>query len=396
MLNRIDTYIVRAILAPLFATLGIAALLQVLERMLSLFDFVINQGGPLSVVWQMLGNLFPQYLSLSLPIGFFLGCQLAVRKLSLNSEYDAFSACGYGLHNWLRPALFVAFILMICSLILTSYIQPYSRYTYSGLIFDVRSGALGASIKAGEFTKIGDDVTLRIEGSRQEGKMLSHIFVQKREKGGRILAITAREGSFFITNNEQTLLLRLHDGLLLDLQRDQMSPRVLTFTVHDLKIDLPAIKAFRSRGDATNEMTLPELWQAAVAAPDAKKRAPFLSPFTARIVRAFMLLVIPFVALPLGMVGKRSSSTLGLTVGLILVLLWHKTLEFGESFSAMGEISIPVGIFLPSLVFALIGARLFHTAGFHVGAMPLGKLQAGWDVLRGLKKLFIRRAKRAL
>jgi lipopolysaccharide export system permease protein len=235
MLNRIDYYIVRAILAPLFATLGIAALLQVLERMLSLFDFVINQGGPLSVVWQMLGNLFPQYLSLSLPIGFFLGCQLAVRKLSLNSEYDAFAACGYGLHNWLRPALFVAFILMICSLILTSYIQPYARYTYSGLIFDVRSGALGASIKAGEFTQIGDDVTLRIEGSRQEGKMLSHIFVQKREKGGRTLAITAREGSFFITNNEQTLLLRLHDGLLLDLQRDQMTPRVLTFSVHDLK-----------------------------------------------------------------------------------------------------------------------------------------------------------------
>jgi lipopolysaccharide export system permease protein len=143
-------------------------------------------------------------------------------------------------------------------------------------------------------------------------------------------------------------------------------------------------------------MTLPELWQAAMAAPNAAKRAPFLAPFISRIIRAFMLLVIPFIALPLGMVSKRSSSTLGLTVGLILVLLWHKTLEFGESFAAMGQVSIAVGIFLPCLVFALIGVRLFYLAGFRVGAMPLGRLQAAWDSLRGLKKIFIRGARRAL
>jgi lipopolysaccharide export system permease protein len=396
MLNRIDRYIIGAILAPLFATLGIAALLQVLERMLSLFDFVINQGGPLSVVWKMLGNLFPQYLSLSLPIGFFLGCQLAVRKFSLNSEFDSFTSSGYGLHNWLKPALVVAFVLMVCSIILTSYIQPYARYTYSGLVFDVRSGALGASIKAGEFTQLGDDVTLRIEGSKQEGKTLSHIFVQKHENTGRVLAVSAREGSFFITDDEQTLLLRLHDGLMLDLQREQKIPRVLTFTVHDLKIDLPAIKAFRSRGDATNEMTLPELWQAYENAPDDKKAAPFLAPFTARIVRAFMLLVIPLVALPLGRVNKRSSSSMGLAIGLILVLLWHKTLEFGESFTAMGATNIFVGIFLPSIIFALIGARLFYTAGFKIGYTPFDWLQPAWEGIRSLRRFFVRRARRAL
>lgn len=396
MLKRTDRYVIAAILAPLLATLGIVALLQVLERMLSLFDFVINEGGPLSVVWQMLGNLFPQYLSLSLPIGFFLGCQLAIRKFSLNSEFDALASCGYGLHNWLRPALLLSFVLMLFSLALTGYIQPYSRYTYSGLLFDVRSGALGASIKAGEFTHIGDGVTMRIEGSHQEGKMLSHIFVQKQEKSGRILAVTARQGSFFITDDEQTLLLRLHDGLLLDLERNQMQPRVLTFSVHDLKIDLPAVKAFRSRGDATNEMTTPELWRAGMSAPDDAKAAPFLSAFLARIVRAFMLMVIPFVALPLGMVVKRSSNTLGLTVGLVLVLLWHKSLEFGESLAAIGAINMYAGIFIPCIVFGLIGVRLFYIGGFQVGGVPLGRLQAAAAGLRSFGQLFVRRARRAL
>ena len=37
------------------------------------------------------------------------------------------------------------------------------------------------------------------------------------------------------------------------------TPRVLTFTRHDLPIDLPTVDQFRARGDAEREYILPEL-----------------------------------------------------------------------------------------------------------------------------------------
>ena len=57
MTKRIDRYLFGLILVPLIGTLVVAAMLLVLDRMLRLFDFVINEGGPVNVVWRMLGNL---------------------------------------------------------------------------------------------------------------------------------------------------------------------------------------------------------------------------------------------------------------------------------------------------------------------------------------------------
>ena len=59
-------------------------MLLLLDKMLRLFDFVVSEGGPVSVVWQMLANLIPEYLALGIPIGLLLGILLAFRRLALS------------------------------------------------------------------------------------------------------------------------------------------------------------------------------------------------------------------------------------------------------------------------------------------------------------------------
>ena len=94
LLTRFDRYLAGKILVPLLACLTVAAMLLLLDKMLKLFDFVMNEGGPVSVVWRMLGNLVPEYLSLGIPIGVLLGVLLAFRNLALSSELDALRAVG--------------------------------------------------------------------------------------------------------------------------------------------------------------------------------------------------------------------------------------------------------------------------------------------------------------
>ena len=85
-LPAIDRYIARLIFFPMLGTLVLSAMLLVLEKMLRLFDFVATEGGPVSVVWRMLANLIPEYLSLGIPIGLMLGILLAFRRLATSSE----------------------------------------------------------------------------------------------------------------------------------------------------------------------------------------------------------------------------------------------------------------------------------------------------------------------
>lgn len=392
-MKRIHRYVFRQVMTPLLVTLGIAALLLLLERMLRIFDFVINQGGPLTVVWKMLGNMVPQYLGLALPIGLFLGIQLGFRKLSLNSELDALQASGVGMSRMLWPLLGLALVMMMISIMLTGYIQPYSRYAYATLAFEVRSGTLGASIKAGEFTKLGKGMTIRIEAARDGGQTLDGVFLEKRGDDGRITAITAKQGTFFTTPDMQSLVLRLEDGLLLDAEANQPKPRVLSFRSHDLTIALPDSEAFRARGDNTLEITLGELWD--LMHQPNQKVSLYEASFHARIVRAISLLAIPFLAMPLGLVRKRSNSSLGLTFGIVVMLLIHKTLEFGEVTSGHGGPSVWITLWLPVAAFYALSFRLYYIANHKVGGVPLENLDRAWSAAGGLIGSFFKQWRHA-
>ena len=210
----VDRYLARNIAVPLFGTLVLAAMLLVLDKMLRLFDFVITAGGPVSVVWRMLANLLPEYLALGIPIGLLMGILLAFRKLALSSELDALRGAGVGYGRLLRVPYAFAAVLLLFNIAIVGWIGPYSQYRYEGLRFDLRSGALGAAIKVGEFNDFGKRTTLRIDGSEQNGKRLTGIFVSLDDRSGMRVAATAAEGEFLSTDEPGTIIFRLGRGRL--------------------------------------------------------------------------------------------------------------------------------------------------------------------------------------
>src|SRR5690348_14154156 len=120
-LGLIDRYLAKQIAAPLFGSLVLAAMLLVLDKMLRLFQYVVDAGGPVSVVWKMLANLLPEYLSLGIPIGLMLGILLAFRKLALSSELDALRGIGMSFGRLLRVPYFYTIPLMALNLLIVGY-----------------------------------------------------------------------------------------------------------------------------------------------------------------------------------------------------------------------------------------------------------------------------------
>ena len=218
LLTSTDRYLARLIAVPLIATLVLSAMLLLLDKMLRLFDFVVQQGGPVGVVWRMLANTIPEYMSLGIPIGLMLGVLLAFRRLAMSSELDVFRALGISYGRLLRVPYLYAIGLAAVNLAIVGFVQPYSHYAYEGLRYELRSGALGASIKVGEFTKLGKKETVRIERSRDGGRELSGIFVHAANDQGRTIAVSAASGAFFATDDPDTIIFRLHDGTLVQNQ----------------------------------------------------------------------------------------------------------------------------------------------------------------------------------
>src|SRR5438093_9223929 len=129
-LGLIDRYLARTIAVPLVGSLILAAMLLVLDKMLKLFQYVVDAGGPVSVVWRMLADMLPEYLSLGIPIGLMMGILLAFRKLALSSELDALRGIGIGYTRLLRVPYLYTIALVALNLFIVGYLEPYSRYRY--------------------------------------------------------------------------------------------------------------------------------------------------------------------------------------------------------------------------------------------------------------------------
>ncbi len=396
MLPAIDRYIARLIFFPMLGTLVLSAMLLVLEKMLRLFDFVATEGGPVSVVWRMLANLIPEYLSLGIPIGLMLGILLAFRKLATSSELDVLKGVGMSFGRLMRVPFAYAIALAALNLAIVGFIQPYARYAYEGLQFELRSGALGASIKVGEFTKLGDRMTLRIEESYNEGRSLRGIFVRGDNKDGQRVSATAAQGQFLATDDPDTIILRLTQGVLIHESPKFAVPRVLSFDNHDLPIPLPKIEAFRTRGGADREMTIPELF---VAGKDKSEslttRLESRANFHFRIVEVMSMFLIPLIAIALAIPPKRSTSSLGVFLSIVLLVTQHKINQYAEDMGARGVIDPLIALWVPFLLFAALAIWMYYTVAHVPGGQPIGALErvaakAGAKI-RGLAKIFQRK-----
>ena len=376
MLSAVDRYLARLIALPLFASLVIAAMLLVLDKMLRLFDFVAEQGGPVSVVWRMLANLLPEYLSLGIPIGLMLGILLAFRRLATTSELDVLRAVGLSYSRLLRVPYLFTIALALLNLAIVGFVQPKARYAYEGLQFELRSGALGASIKVGEFTSLGQQMTVRIEQSHRSGADLSGIFVRADSSGGRSLAVTAERGTFLRTDDPNTIIFRLKNGTLVHDEPSFRSPRVLSFTSHDLPIDLPKVERFRSRGGKERELTIPELVR--IGGDESRplpERNESRASFHFRLVEVAMMMLLPFLAVALAVPPKRSSSALGVFISIVMVVTYHKVNEYAQGMGALGRIDPLIALWVPFLVFAAIIGWLYYQLAFVPGGQPIGGLE---------------------
>jgi lipopolysaccharide export system permease protein len=380
MLALVDRYLARNIAVPLAGTLVLAAMLLVLDKMLRLFDYVITAGGPVSVVWRMLANLLPEYFSLGIPIGLLLGILLAFRKLALSSELDALRGIGIGYNRLLRVPYIFAVVLMVVNIGIVGWVDPYARYRYEGLRFDLKSGSLGAAIKVGEFNEFGRRMTIRIDRSDDNGTHLHGIFTALDDKSGMKIAATASEGQFLSTDDPDTIIFRLQRGRLVQEGPKFATPRTLSFESYDLPINLPAIDPFRGRGNELKELTLPEVYDRAYGdAPVGKEESRAArANLHFRLVEVVMMLMLPLLAIALAVPPKRSNSSLGIFVGIVLVVTYHKINQYAEGAGAQGRLIPELALWLPFLGLVALIFWMYHVIAHRPGGQPIGALEAAF------------------
>ena len=202
------------------------------------------------------------------------------------------------------------------------------------------------------------------------------MFVFAKSNSGQTIAVTAEKGQFLRTDDPDTILLRLEKGTLVHNAPSYNSPRVLSFTSHDVPIPLPQIENFRTRGGKDREYLITELTR---IGGDAQKPEPernrAWSNFHFRLVEVGMMLLLPFLALALAIPPKRSTSALGVFLSIVMVVTYHKINEYAESVGGMGFVDPFFALWVPFLLFAALILWMYYVIAHVPGGQPIGALE---------------------
>ena len=166
------------------------------------------------------------------------------------------------------------------------------------------------------------------------------------------------------------------NGTLIDSEPNFKVPRVLTFSVHDLPIPLPKYENFRQRGGRNLELTLPEL---AFFGHDQKLppdvRASSRAEFHFRIVEVATMFLLPMMGLALGVPPKRSTSALGVFLGIVMIVAYHKINQYAGDIAALGRVNPILALWGPFAGFAGIVLWMYYTIAYVPGGQPIGALE---------------------
>lgn len=392
-MRRLDLYLLKQCIQVVIGLASLALGVLLLERLLRIFELVANTSDTLGAAARMLLSLLPYYLGLAIPVALLLGVLITVDRVSRTGELSASLAAGVSLFQILRPFMWIAAILALFSIVLMGYLQPLGRYNYRAVAYDVSQSSAEAVFQEGKFAQIGRRVVWTQE--RKGGDRLGQIFILEEGRTGNTSRITtAPSGKISRGFSDNKTLITLDNGQAIEVSPNKTVVQQINWRSADWQIEGDAL-AFRPRGDDERELTLNELLSEArgtgpgVVAPHIAAAAAH-----AYIGRSLLLLLLPLIALPMGLGYGRSFQSTGIAVAIVFLLIAQKSLEMGQTLAIDDRIAPWLGTWPVIGIIALLGVGLFLRSALHVATPPLMLLSFDLGgATKAITGLFLRIAK---
>ena len=351
----VNRYIARESLAAWLAVTAVLLLIISSHRFARFLGEAAAGKLPGGAVFELLAYGSIGFLTVLVPVGFFLGLLMAFGRLYRDSEMTALIACGVGPRQLYRPvfALGVAVALLLSGL--TLYAAPWAaeqalvsrRAAEKEAELGVFESGRFKSAQGGRAVFYAEDVDART-GQLQE------LFLSQRRDNNEQAVVTARSGEQKVDPASGRRLLVLQDGIRYDGVPGQADYRVIRFEEHGVEIAPSAPNLATSKLDGVSTGAL-----LAMDEPAATAELQW------RISGPVMLLVLTFMAVPLSRTGPREGRYGRLVIGVLVYVAYSNLLGVARLGLERGQLPAWFGLWWVHVVF-LAGAALLlaHALGW--------------------------------
>jgi lipopolysaccharide export system permease protein len=357
-----DKYIAKEILSPFIVSLFAISALMLVGRMVRFFDLIIAKGVSIREVSLLFLYMSPFILALSIPISVLVSVVLAFNRLSSDSEIIAMKAIGINLAKLSRAPLWLGLFAYIITSLISFYLLPDANLALKNEFFNIiiRKTTVGINEKA--FNTFTSDIIFYVDNLSKDREIMNHVIIYDTRDPKVPNTIIARQGRFIVDKLNKTITLSLQDGTIQQLGDDPDTIRLINFQDYDLSFSQSEVSPSMSYyNKSTFEMTIPELVHRYYELK--KKKAQYnslLTDIAERFAIPFTVIIFAIMGIPLGIKSPRSGKAYGITIAVILVLLYYIVLSGAETVGKLNILNPLIAVSLVDIFFLVIALLLLY------------------------------------
>ena len=330
-----NKYIARNLLVTQGMALGILVFVMLSGHLFRAFD-LLAQGVSLVLLGKMLGFLVPDILRYALPLSLLVSVVLVFSRMSADNEIGALKSGGVSLWQMMMPGLYLSVFLSVVCLWMSLELVPEFRFRSKRLQWEALSGSPLAMLEPGRVCQLSSNLSVRI--GRHEGETLQDIHLLETEDDGNVLRDVTAGSGMLIQKADRSYELVLHDFTLsetsfTDEQRVEslhghtfLSGNTVVIPIEYAeaedgrplrrKMQMTGIKSLFGDMQLAQERGLPLI----------KYRMELHS----RLALAMTPLAFFLLGLPFGIRSRRSETSTGLLICVILALVFYAFQLLGD------------------------------------------------------------------
>ncbi len=357
ILNR---YLFVEMLPPFFINMAFFSFIFLMKQLLEITDMIVNHNVSFAHVFLLLAYTTPYFFQYVIPMSVMMAVLLALLRMSGDNEVLAIKAGGLSVYRMLPPVL--AFSLL--GTLITGYITivgvPLSAERFKKLVLDVATTNLDVSLKERTFNDNFKDVILYVNKIDPNSGSLQNVLIEDRRTPNAHNTVVASTGVLVGEPEKLIYHLRLYNGTINQLDVKKRSSHTIHFKTYDIRLDLKDVMSVVSESHKTpNEMTLTELTEYLNTVRDRKNvYDSALLKYHKKFSLPVACLAMGVLALPLGIVSRRSNKAYGIGLCLFYFLLYYILLTVGTTLGENGSCPPLIAMWVPNITLGGFGVLL--------------------------------------
>ena len=336
----ISKYLLKNLIVILIAIFLIISLIIFGNQFVMTAQKSVEHGIPLSELMPIVGFNMLRDLPIILSLSFFLSIIISISQLYRNSEAVVMNSFGIGDRNFMNLIKPLSIVIFLFIFSLSMYAVPWAKnqksltedVTVNASDFSFITEGKFESFKNGEIVFYASDSSSIINSGEQN---MEEIFIYVSNKDSPIVVL-ASEATKYTDSKNESIYLRLKDGLRYEGLPGDENVNILNFDKYDLEIVSGEVQKSLSNFSEIEEKTSIDLFLEGGLLANAEIQWRLSQPIS--------ILLLSIIGVLLGKTSPRTGKGVNLLFGVIIFMLYNNGLLVAKNSIESGQLNPLIGL----------------------------------------------------